>query len=123
MGSYKNYRFTITKKAFDNEHFGVGDLNGKVDLTVKKLCNNFHEGEPDDPAMEVYVGVPNYEGAHRPEHLPSTGEMISDHDLWMRNLQFWFDRHQDCIVPHIDSVEEVRVDSDFSLIWDWQNGK
>jgi hypothetical protein len=113
----KTYLFELSDKAFQGSEFhGVGGLNGKVYLSVKRrpLPDGINGVEPSKGGLSVRVDIPNNYGDHIDRLLPSTGEMISEYDLFMRNLKWWFDRTKEFLEdwPAMDSLEDFYLGDD-----------
>jgi hypothetical protein len=104
---YKTYLFELSPKAFQGNGPGVGILNGGVYLDTK-LRNR---ERCEDGGMSVKVKIPDWERAHEPEYLPSSGEMISDHDLWMSHLLCWFAQ----AAPYIEGIKPAQTVEDFRV--------
>jgi hypothetical protein len=111
------YRFELSSGAFDwvDEGIGVGGLNGGCDL---RMVRKYWEEETEQGAI-VYASAPSYDGAKIPQLLPSTEEMISDYDLYKRNIINWFKESKKNIrpIPGKRMILESFL-TDYISIWD-----
>jgi hypothetical protein len=109
------YRFELTEDAFNfNEGgHGVGELNGGCD---NRMVRKRWEGETTGGAI-VYASAPSF--SKTPQLLPSTGEMISDYDLYKRHIIRWFEasKHNIHSIPGKKMVLESFI-TDYTSVWD-----